>query len=217
MGRDSVVYVSFGSLTSANPLQLMEIGLGLESSNHPFVWVIKKSEKSEEIDRWLSGFEERIGSKGLIIKGWAPQVMILSHPAVGGFMTHCGWNSILEGIVSGVPMITWPHFGDHFLYERFIIDVLRIGVSVGVKEPTFWFKRENKDGKSDKVMAKNDVAKAVRCLMDDGEETEERRTRARKLGEKARDAMREGGSSYAKMTDLIQSFSVNDENYAQGE
>ncbi|RWW45858.1 hypothetical protein BHE74_00048264, partial [Ensete ventricosum] len=115
----SVVYVSFGSLVSHSASHLIEIGLGLEASKRPFIWVVKEKELSPEVASWLSeGFEERTSSRGLILRGWAPQMLILSHPSLGGFMTHCGWNSTLEAVSVGVPMITWPHFFDQFLNER---------------------------------------------------------------------------------------------------
>lgn len=198
----SVVYVSFGTLTRVPPSQIIEIGAGLEASNHPFIWVIKEVENLPEVERWLSGdFVSRTSAKGLIIKGWAPQVMILSHPAVGGFLTHCGWNSSLEAISAGVPMITWPFFGDQFLNERLIVDVLRTGVMAGVKNPWNW----NWGSVRNEVSVKRcDVEKAVRSLMDAGEERERRRERARDLGEKAKKAEEEGGSSYVNLTLLIE-------------
>ncbi|KAG8045857.1 hypothetical protein GUJ93_ZPchr0008g13819 [Zizania palustris] len=111
----SVIFVSFGSLASTEPKQLVELGLGLEASKKPFIWVIKAGNKSPEVEEWLAdGFEERIKDRGMIIRGWAPQMLILWHQAVGGFMTHCGWNSTIEGICAGVPMITWPHFAEQF-------------------------------------------------------------------------------------------------------
>ncbi|KAG1335550.1 UDP-glycosyltransferase 73E1 [Cocos nucifera] len=199
MKPNSVIYVSFGSLASPIPPQLVEIGLGLEASNHPFIWVIKAGDKSPEVEKWLSeGFEERVRSRGLIIRGWAPQVMILSHPAIGGFMTHCGWNSTLEGVTAGVPMVTWPHFAEQFLNEKLLVEVLKIGVAVGVKKMVRWGV-EN----SEVLVKRDDVQKAVSTLMDEGEDGVERRKRARELGEKARKAMEEGGSSYENMTLLI--------------
>lgn len=204
----SVLYVSFGSLTLVQASQIIKVGLGLEASTHPFVWVIKNNEMSREVEERLTEeLEDRIRSRGLIIKGWAPQVMILSHPAIGGFMTHCGWNSTLESISAGVPMITWPHFGDQFLNERMIVNVLRIGVTVGVSTPSYPV-RGNSNNNSNQILSakRDDVERAIRRLMDKGQETEERRKRAAELGNKARKAMREGGSSYANMTNLIQSF-----------
>ncbi|KAJ0987962.1 hypothetical protein J5N97_006318 [Dioscorea zingiberensis] len=189
MKPSSVLYVSFGSMARTKLDQLVEVGLALEASERPFVWVIKPGEKAAEVEEWLSeGFEERTRSRGLIIRGWAPQVMILSHGAVGGFMTHCGWNSTLEGVTAGVPMITWPHFAEQFINEKLIVEVLEVGVPVGVKSPTKW---GDVNGNVS-VVEKERIEKAVERLMNEGEEAEERRMRAKVLGEKAGKAMEEG-------------------------
>ncbi|KAJ0985647.1 hypothetical protein J5N97_004003 [Dioscorea zingiberensis] len=202
MKPSSVVYVSFGSLTFTSPSQLMEVGLGLEASEQPFIWVVKEVELCPEMSEWLAeGFEERVRDKGLIIRGWAPQVMILSHPAIGGFVTHCGWNSSLEAISMGLPLITWPHFADQFLNERFLVDVLRTGVPVGVEDPAAWG-----EDNSHVHVTRDGVEKAVRSLMDGGEEGTERRERARQASVKARKAMEQDGSSYDNMTLFIQQF-----------
>ncbi|XP_008812738.3 UDP-glycosyltransferase 73E1-like [Phoenix dactylifera] len=200
MEPGSVIYVNFGSSARTRPSQLIEIGCGLQASNRPFVWVIKGVELTPEIENWLSGgFEESTSSRGLIIRGWAPQMVILSHPAVGGFLTHCGWNSILESISAGVPMMTWPQFSDQFLNEKLIVDELRIGVAVGVKVP---MSHVTDDGRV--MVQREDVEKAVSRLMDGGENGEDRRMRVRELQEKAMKAMEGGGSSYVNMTRLIQ-------------
>lgn len=200
----SVVYVSFGSLARTTLAQLAEIGLGLEASGRPFIWVIKAGDKSSVVKEWLSnGFEERVNGRGLIIKGWAPQMMILSHPAVGGFLTHCGWNSTLESICTGVPMITWPHFAEQFLNEMLIVDILKIGVKIGVEDPNQWITHREDTNDNDVMVKRDDVAKAVSELMDGGEEIRER---ARELAKKAREAMDEGGSSFNNLKELIDLF-----------
>ncbi|CAI9097905.1 OLC1v1034424C1 [Oldenlandia corymbosa var. corymbosa] len=196
----SVIYTCFGSLCRLTPTQLKEIGRGLEASNRPFIWIIRDSDYSREVDKWLKEdkYEERI--KGIVIKGWAPQVLILSHSAIGGFLTHCGWNSTMEGICAGVPMITWPMFAEQFYNEKFVVNVLRIGVRVGVKEGMKFGEEENKD-----YLVKGEkIAAAVNELMDDGEEGEAIRKTARELSEKAKRAIEEGGSSYVNTTLLIQ-------------
>ncbi|KAL5548322.1 hypothetical protein UlMin_003553 [Ulmus minor] len=202
----SVIYVCLGSQCRLVLSQLIELGLGLEACGKPFIWVIKPGEKFQEFEKWLKeeNFEERIKGKGLLIKGWAPQVLILSHEAVGGFLTHCGWNSTIEAICSGLPMITWPLFAEQFLNEKLVVQVLRIGVRVGVEAPVRWGDEE-KVG----VLVKRDgVKKAIEVLMEDGEEGESRRERARKLGEQAIRATQEGGSSYLNLSSLIQEVIV---------
>jgi hypothetical protein len=136
---DSVVYVSFGSIAQANPKQAVELGLGLEASGHPFIWVIRNADKYDGAVRaFLDELEARVTGRGLLIRGWAPQVLILSHAAVGAFVTHCGWNSTMEAITAGLPVVTWPHFTDQFLNQKMAVEVLGIGVSVGITEPLLY-------------------------------------------------------------------------------
>ncbi|XP_033513974.2 UDP-glycosyltransferase 73C3-like [Nicotiana tabacum] len=194
MKPKSVVYVSFGSLCHMSFLQIKEIGLGLESSNVPFVWIIRGLNVSSEVKKWLSdeNFEEKVKGRGIIIKGWAPQLMILSHPSVGGFLTHCGWNSTLEGITCGVPMITFPMFADQFYNEKLIVDVLKIGIRVGIEE------------KNKVLVKKEEVKKAINQLMNEGFESKERRKRTKELAIMSKEAMQESGSSYLNIKLLIQ-------------
>ncbi|GMP84847.1 hypothetical protein CsSME_00038217 [Camellia sinensis var. sinensis] len=186
----TVVYVCLGSLSHQALSKMIEIGLGLEASNKAFIWVIR--DKVEELEKWNleDGFKERTKDRGLLIRGWTPQVLILSHRAIGRFVTHCGWNSTLEEICAGMPITTWPMFGEQFCIEKLIVQVLRIGVSVGVDVSIRW-EEEEKVG-------------AIGKLMDGGEEGEERKKRARQLGEMAKRAMEEGGSSHLNMAMLIQ-------------
>ncbi|CAL4940044.1 unnamed protein product [Urochloa decumbens] len=201
-GRDpgSVVYVSFGSIVQASPKQLVELGLGLEASGHPFLWVVRNAGAYDaEARAFLDGLQERVSGRGLVVRGWAPQVTVLSHPAVGGFVTHCGWNSTLEAVTAGLPVVTWPHFTDQFLNERMAVEVLGIGVSVGVTEPITFVAKEI-------VVRRGVVEQAVRSVMGAGEEAEGRRRRARELAAKARAAVQEGGSSHANLLDLVKRF-----------
>ncbi|CAO2202214.1 unnamed protein product [Urochloa humidicola] len=199
----SVIFVSFGSLACTETQQLVELGLGLEASGgKPFVWVIKAGDRLPEVEEWLvEGFEQRVKDRGMIIRGWAPQLMILWHQAIGGFMTHCGWNSTIEGICgcAGVPMITWPHFGEQFVNERLVVDVLKTGVEVGVQGVTRWA-TEQKEVK----VGRNAVRAALSKLMNKGIVAEEIRTRAKEFGIKAREALALGGSSHNNINLLNQ-------------
>ncbi|GKA74005.1 UDP-glycosyltransferase 73C6-like protein [Tanacetum coccineum] len=199
---ESVVYACFGSLVRVNTPQLIELGLGLEASNHPFIWVIRSVHREKEVEEWLaeSGFEERVKDRGLIIRGWAPQVLILSHPSVGGFLTHCGWNSTLESVCAGVPMITWPQFAEQFINEKLVVQVLGTGVGVGVDSVV----HVGEEDMSGVKVKREDVKKAIEKVMDDGIEGHEIRKRAKELGKIANNTIKEGGSSYLNLTLLIQ-------------
>ncbi|PWA36546.1 UDP-glucuronosyl/UDP-glucosyltransferase [Artemisia annua] len=201
-GKDpgSVMYICLGTLTRVPTEQVIELGLGLESTNIPFIWCIRN--ETEELQRWFSesGFEERVGERGLIIHGWAPQVMILSHRALGGFITHCGWNSTLEAVCAGLPMVTWPHLFDQFLNEKFITEVLKIGVRIGIDIPA----DTGEQDKAGALVKKEEIKAAIECLMNAGEEGERRRKRAQELAEMAKKAMEEGGSSHLNVITMIQ-------------
>ncbi|KAL3721689.1 hypothetical protein ACJRO7_034085 [Eucalyptus globulus] len=193
---NSVIYICFGSMANFNAAQLHEIAIGLEASGQQFIWVVKKDPNVEEgKEEWLpDGYESRIQNKGLIIRGWAPQVLILDHKAVGGFVTHCGWNSTLEAVTAGVPMVTWPVGAEQFYNEKFVTQVLKIGFDIGVKKWVRWF---GDSVKSDRV------EEAVKRILV-GEEAEEMRRRAKALAEMARGAVEEGGSSWSDLGALLQ-------------
>ncbi|KAI7747220.1 LOW QUALITY PROTEIN: hypothetical protein M8C21_008474, partial [Ambrosia artemisiifolia] len=174
----------------------------LEASKSPFIWVIRAGDGAKEVEKWLSenGFENRIKDRGLIIRDWAPQLVILSHPSVGGFLTHCGWNSMLEGVSAGVPMITWPQFAEQFLNEKLVVDVLGIGVGVGAPGVVHW-------GEEDRfgvTVKREQIKTAIEKVMEVGSEGNERRTKVKALGMVAKKAIEEGGSSHHNLTLLIQ-------------
>ncbi|KQK02968.1 UDP-glycosyltransferase 73C5 [Brachypodium distachyon] len=199
----SVLYVSFGSISNLSTKQLTELAFGLESSGRPFVWAVKEAKSDAAVKAFLdgdSGFEARVRDRGLLVRGWAPQVTILSHPSVGGFLTHCGWNATLEALAHGVPALTWPTIVDQFAGEQLLADVLRVGVRSGVKIPAMFLPAEAQGVQ----VTSADVEKAVEELMGPGPEAEARRARAKELAVEARAAMEEGGSSYNDLTDMIQ-------------
>ena len=195
----SVVYVSFGSMLCFADRQLQEIAIGLEASGQDFIWVAKKEKK--DVEEWLpEGFEKRMEGKGLIIRDWAPQLLILEHEAIGAFVTHCGWNSILEGVSAGVPMITWPVFGEQFYNEKLVTEILRIGVPVGSEKCVLSFLDANTE--TEAKVRREGIEEAVTRIMV-GDEAVEMRSRVKELGNKARRAVEEGGSSCLDLSALI--------------
>ncbi|XP_057419823.1 scopoletin glucosyltransferase-like [Lotus japonicus] len=192
---NSVVYVCFGSMDKFPDSQLREIAVGLEASGQNFIWVVRRKTK-EDGDEWLpEGFEKRIEGKGLIIRGWAPQVLILEHEAIGAFVTHCGWNSTLEGVSAGVPMVTWPLSAEQFYNEKLVTHVLKIGVPVGVKKWTMFT--------GDGTIKWDAMVKSLKRIMV-GEEAKEMRLKVKMLAQKARRAVEDGGSSSLQLDALIE-------------
>ncbi|XP_006369756.2 UDP-glucosyl transferase 73B2 [Populus trichocarpa] len=176
-------------------LKNFQIVIALEASGQQFIWVVRKDKKARDKEEWLpEGFEKRMESKGLIIRGWAPQVVILDHEAIGGFVTHCGWNSTIEGIAAGKPMVTWPVSAEQFFNEKLVTDVLKIGVAVGVQHWVTVY--------GDKITS-GAVEKAVTRIMT-GEEAKEMRSRVEALGGMAKRAIEEDGSSYSNLNALIE-------------
>ncbi|PWA92949.1 UDP-glucuronosyl/UDP-glucosyltransferase [Artemisia annua] len=107
----SVVYVNFGSITVMTPQQLVEFSWGLANSNQTFLWVIRPDLVSGDSAMLPPEFTEMTRERGLLAS-WCPQEKVLNHASIGGFLTHCGWNSTLESISCGVPMICWPFFAE---------------------------------------------------------------------------------------------------------
>ncbi|XP_047166394.1 UDP-glycosyltransferase 73C3-like [Vigna umbellata] len=198
----SVIYVCLGSLNRATPEQLIELGLGLEATKRPFIWVLRGGYGREEIEKWLleDGFEERVKGRGILIKGWVPQVLILSHRAIGAFLTHCGWNSTLEGICAGVPLVTFPLFSEQFLNEKIVVQVVENGVSLGAQSVVHL-------GQEDEArvqVTKENVADSIEKLIGEGKEKQVFMERARNYANMAKKTVEEGGSSYNNMSLLIQ-------------
>ncbi|CAJ2632509.1 unnamed protein product [Trifolium pratense] len=200
--QESVIYACLGSLCNITSPQMIELGLALEATKRPFIWVIREGSQLEELKKWIeeSGFEGRISGRGLVIKGWAPQLLILSHSSTGGFLTHCGWNSTIEAICAGVPMVTWPLFGDQFLNESLIVQILKVGVKIGVESPMKWGEEEE----SSVLVKKEDIIRGIERLMDETSESEERRKKIKELGEMAKKAVEKDGSSHSNINLFIQ-------------
>ncbi|XP_047976828.1 UDP-glycosyltransferase 76B1 [Salvia hispanica] len=181
----SVLYVSFGSVAAMDGARLLEVALGLANSGSRFLWAVRPGlvHGSEWLEMLPSGFSEATSGRGIIIK-WAPQQEVLSHPSVGGFWTHCGWNSTLESICEGVPMICSPFFGDQFVNARYVSDVWRVGINLH------------------KGLERGGTENAIRKLMVE-RDGEEMRKRAMVLKEKIDAGLKMGGSTNRALDELI--------------
>ncbi|PWA61676.1 UDP-glucuronosyl/UDP-glucosyltransferase [Artemisia annua] len=193
---DSVIYVSFGTTTTFSKYQIRELAIGLEKSEKRFIWVVRAADVGDVVRfedgsvELPDGFEEKVKGRGLVERGWAPQLEILGHFATGGFMTHCGWNSCMESISMGVPMATWPMHSDQPRNAVLITEVLGIGVAV-----KHWEHR-------DELVRDVVVKEAVEKLMG-SKEGEEVRKSAAKLGDNIKKSMMEGGESRLEMDSFI--------------
>ncbi|CAL1401966.1 unnamed protein product [Linum trigynum] len=176
---DSVIYVAFGSTTLFDPSQLEELALGLELTNRPFCWVVRPDHITPEIEPVL----DRVGGPGKKqgkIVSWAPQEKVLGHPSVGCFVSHCGWNSTMEGLASGVPFLCWPYFADQFLNASYVCDVWKVGLRL-----------EREDGNRMMVVTKEEIRKKVDRLVGSVELKE----RSSEIKRMVRDSVGERGSS----------------------
>ncbi|XP_073159083.1 UDP-glycosyltransferase 83A1-like [Henckelia pumila] len=130
----SVIYVSFGSIAVFSQQQLDELALGLELSGRPFLWIVRSDIANGARAEYPTGFLERIGCGIGKIVEWAPQEKVLSHSSVACFLTHCGWNSTMEGVSMGVPFLCWPYFADQFHNQNYVCDKWKIGLRICADE-----------------------------------------------------------------------------------
>ncbi|KAM0042640.1 putative trans-zeatin O-beta-D-glucosyltransferase [Helianthus debilis subsp. tardiflorus] len=193
---NSVLYVSFGTTTSISNEQIQELALGLEKSEQRFIWVLRDADKGDIFDGEVrkielpDGFEERVGERGLVVVDWVPQLEILGHPATGGFISHCGWNSSMESMTMGVPVAAWPMHSDQPRNAMLITNVLKVGMYV-----RDWTQRKE-------LVSSAVVEDVVRRLMasDEGEEI---RKRAAELGGKVRQSMVDGGVTRMELDSFV--------------
>ncbi|PON88038.1 UDP-glucuronosyl/UDP-glucosyltransferase [Trema orientale] len=180
---NSVIYVNFGSITVLTEGQVIEFGWGLANSNHPILWVIRPDLVLGESASLPLEFLAETKERSLIIS-WAPQEEILNHPSVGGFLTHCGWNSIIESLSSGVPMLCYPFFAEQQTNCRFACNEWGVGLEI-----------EN-DVKRDQV------EKLVRELME-GEKGKKMKSKAMEWKKLAEEAASPQGSSSINLDNLV--------------
>ncbi|KAA8548348.1 hypothetical protein F0562_000032 [Nyssa sinensis] len=176
--ESSVVYVSFGSIAVLSNQQMEEIARGLLESHRPFIWVIRAMEIGVKQEDKL-GCREELEKQGMIVP-WCSQVDVLSHSSLGCFFTHCGWNSSLESLVSGIPVVGFPQFTDQLTNAKLIEDIWKTGVRVTA----------NEEG----LVKGDEIKRCIEMVMGGGERGEELRKNAKKWKALARDALKEGGS-----------------------
>ncbi|KAF2308566.1 hypothetical protein P3X46_032493 [Hevea brasiliensis] len=186
----SVLYVAFGSQAEISAEQLKEIRTGLEESRVNFLWVIR--EKESELG---DGFEERVKERGIIVRDWVDQMEILMHPSIQGFLSHCGWNSVLESICAGVPILAWPMMAEQHLNARMVVEEIKIGLRV-----------ETCNGSVRGFVKWEGLEKMVKELME-GEMGKKVRKKVNEFAEMAKKAMEEGtGSSWRTLDIPLQEF-----------
>ncbi|XP_057964208.1 UDP-glycosyltransferase 708G1-like [Malania oleifera] len=192
----SVVYVSFGSRTAMSRGQIRELGEGLVKSGCRFVWVVKDKKVDREDEAQLNevvGHElmEKAKENGLVVKNWVRQEDILGHAAVGGFFSHCGWNSVIEAAWHGVPMLAWPQHGDQKMNAS-VVESTGLGM---------WLKSWDWGGGLGVVQGE-EIGEAVREMMGN----KLLREQALQIREKARTAVGANGSSKKALAQLIEKW-----------
>uniref|UniRef100_A0A0C9RSU2 TSA: Wollemia nobilis Ref_Wollemi_Transcript_14510_1723 transcribed RNA sequence n=1 Tax=Wollemia nobilis TaxID=56998 RepID=A0A0C9RSU2_9CONI len=191
----SVLYVSFGSIAVISMAQLHELALGLEASQQPFLWVIRPDIAQGKAAVLPEGFADRVKGRGMLVE-WAPQLKVLSHPSVGAFLTHNGWNSTSESISLGVPMIGWPLWAEQYHNCRFAKEIWKIGMDF-----------ESRVEDETALVGREEVEKVVRAMMD-GAKGKELRKNAARLKQAAMKAVMPGGSSYKNLDKFAQDMTA---------
>ncbi|KAM4130421.1 hypothetical protein ACJW30_01G100400 [Castanea mollissima] len=195
----TVLYISFGSQNTISASQMMELALGLEASGKPFIWVLRPplgfDIKGEFREEWLpEGFKKRMNEskRGLLVQNWAPQLEILSHESIGTFLSHCGWNSVLESLSQGVPIIGWPMAAEQIYNSKMLVE--EMGVCV---ELTWGVQRE---------IERKEVKRVIDLVMNKNEgQGKEMKKEASEIGERIRAATKdqEEGSSVKALDEFV--------------
>ncbi|KAG2558570.1 hydroquinone glucosyltransferase-like [Panicum virgatum] len=202
----SVIFVSFGSGGALPAEQMRELALGLELSGQRFLWVVRSpSDEGAVNDNYYDaeskkdpfaylpeGFVERTRAVGLVVPSWAPQIKVLAHGATGGFLTHCGWNSVLESLVYGVPMVAWPLYAE----QRQNAAMLSEGVGAAIRVP------ESK--------GREKIAAAVREVMQGEGRGAAVRAKVAELQKAAAEGLREGGAAAAALAEVVEKWTCGE-------
>lgn len=184
--KGSVLYVSFGSYAHVSKRDLIEIANGIAKSKVTFIWILRPDIVSSDDPNPLpEDFKKEVADRSMIIT-WCCQTSVLAHPAIGGFLTHCGWNSVLEGLWCGVPLLCFPLYTDQFTNRKLAVDDWNVGLNLS----------------NEKVITKEEVSKNVHLLM--GEKSGAKCRNAAKQVKKAMEyALQPNGSSEKNMDQFI--------------
>ncbi|GAB4844576.1 hypothetical protein Ancab_037974 [Ancistrocladus abbreviatus] len=196
----SVLFVSFGSGGTLSYEQLNELAHGLEMSEQRFIWVVRSPDENSSSGTFFSaqsqddpfgflpeGYPERIKGRGLLVPSWAPQIKILGHESTGGFLTHCGWNSINESLINGLPLIAWPLYAEQKMNAVMLIEETKVAL-----RPKF-----DENG----LVKREEIAKVVKELIE-GEDGKRVRDRMQELSYAAKKAYNEDGDSTKALAKL---------------
>ncbi|XP_034709406.1 hydroquinone glucosyltransferase-like [Vitis riparia] len=202
----SVLFVAFGSGGTLPSEQLDELALGLEMSEQRFLWVVRSPSRvadssffsvhsqNDPFSFLPQGFVDRTKGRGLLVSSWAPQAQIISHASTGGFLSHCGWNSTLESVACGVPMIAWPLYAEQKMNAITLTDDLKVALRPKV----------NENG----LIDRNEIARIVKGLME-GEEGKDVRSRMKDLKDASAKVLSHDGSSTKALATVAQKWKAH--------
>ncbi|KAK2353601.1 hydroquinone glucosyltransferase [Trifolium repens] len=198
--RGSVLFVCFGSVGTQSSAQTDELAFGLEMSEQRFLWVLRcpndkvasdskfiANSNVDPFDFLPNGFIERTKKRGLVVPYWAPQAQVLKHVSIGGFVSHCGWNSTLESLVNGVPLIAWPLYAEQKMNAALLSEKIKVAIRPKIGE--------------NGLVERDEIASIVKRLMV-GEEEKKIRYRMNELKDAASNALKENGPSTKKICEL---------------
>ena len=181
----SVIYVAFGSTSIFSQQQFEELAVSLELVGQPFLWVVRSDISDGPLADFLDGFKTRINDRGMIVE-WAPQEKVLAHPSTACFLSHCGWNSTLEGISKGVPFLCWPYFLDQLHNKSYICDAWKIGLGLTPDE--------------NGLITRHEIKTKIETLLSDNGI----KSNTLNLKEMAKKSVIEGGSSFKNFESFIE-------------
>ncbi|XP_073156064.1 UDP-glycosyltransferase 86A1-like [Henckelia pumila] len=183
----SVLYVSFGSHVKSSEQMIQEIAHGLVLSEANFIWVVR----TDIADFLPDGFHDDVNGKGLMVP-WCDQVTVLSDPAVGGFLTHCGWNSVMESIWCGVRMICYPLYTDQTMNRKLVVDDWKIGIDLC-------------DGMATLMVDRIKVSEKIKMLLNDESDTSRGlKKEVERVNLVLRNALEKDGSSEKNFDQVVQ-------------